>query len=190
MFACVYVVCYFPEYDDLIREPNYQGQLLNSSGYSAGLYIDSSRPSRCSGVGVMMEACAELRNISNNTDTYRMFLYLYRNNGKLLYERIGGISAFDSSSLTTTFGCRNLNLGRNQGWIVKLGDVIGVEIRSECFTTRKNLSVCPAYGVFDPSRIMPIANNTVQYSSSQSDVFRMDSPTRPGFVNVWALVGG
>ncbi len=172
-------MCYFPEYDDLIREPNYQGQLLNSSGYPAGLYIDSSRPSRCSGVGIRVEACAELRNISSNTNVYRMNFYLYRNNGRHLYEQISR-SSLDSRNPTTTFGCRNINLNQ---WFVKLGDVIAVEM-SDC---RSDFSVCPAYGVFDPSGLRP--NNIVQYSSLRSNLLRIDLPARPGFVNARALVG-
>ncbi len=188
VFACVCVVCYFPDYD-LIQEAYYEGQPLNSSGYSAGFYIDSSNPSRCSGLGVMIEACAEQRNISNNTDVYRMFFTLYTHE-RNLYKQTGRTATFTSRSLTTTFGCDIIGLNKNTGWIVKPGDVIGVEILSECNIFQQTMSACPAHGVFDPSGIRP--NNTVQYSSSQPDLLSRpihNFPTRPGFVNVRALVG-
>ena len=183
-------MCYFPDYN-LTEEVTQQ--TINSTAYAGGLYIDESSPSRCDGIASTLEVCAQLRNDTAvpGVDRYQSRISNFRDNGNHLYERIGKqiFPTFVKKNTDSTT-CQIVMLAQNNNaWTVKRGDIIAVEILSECVVNNmNNRTLCPAHTVLTPSSTMP--DNTVGYTAQASNFIQINSLTStPGIVNARAYIG-
>ncbi len=179
-------MCYFPDYNLVRNATAAQEQQLNTSGYASGTYILTSHPSRCAGLGILVDSCFEQRIEPGRSDfanRYRLFVHQYRDNSMSQYEIIDSRATI-SSNENVNFTCDT----SPAKWIVEKGDNIAVEINA----CDDNYNNCPAHGIFDSLQLS--TNTTVQYSrdiNSRSETVDQDTltPLTPALVNVRVQVG-
>ena len=181
-------MCYFPDYDWISDADTVQQQQLNTSGYASGAYFVTSHPSRCAGLGILVESCFERRiesviNISINFD--EMFVYQYRDNSMSQYERIGSRRRIRSQSLEVEFECDDVSAD----WIVEKGDIIAINL-SDCFVNNNMMHICPIYPIFQPTMEFNM-NTSVQFGERPTSFISQDglTPPIPALLNVRARVG-
>ena len=177
-------VCYLPDYELIQTDP--QPNVSNTYNTS-GFYLGVSTPSRCEGIADSIEACGELLRNDPTIKNYQLYVTLFRDNGKSLYEQVGTELTFqiNDDGKNKSYDCLTRNPNQNQGWTVRKGDVVEAEVLGECVGNN-----CFLYPVFSSSMIVP--NHTLDYvaTTAISSFIQFGAVTAtPGFLNVHAHVG-